>query len=167
MKPIPITAGKRIAETFGYDQVVIVARKTGRGEGTGEHVTTYGDGPGHRETAEMIGHFFKHRLMGWPEPTEDGNQEAPCEHFGAAAYRANVGLDPKWCPECGCPVLDPPSEGLLPPAMAVTLARSALGNLLTAVLQEDALQAMNADLRLAVKEARRVMGFPFESTEGS
>lgn len=38
MKSIPISAARRIAEDYGYDQVVIVARKVDGGE----HCTTYG-----------------------------------------------------------------------------------------------------------------------------
>lgn len=64
MKPIPITAGKRIAVEFDYDQVVIVARKVGGGE----HVTTYGKDKANCAVAAKMGNFFKHKLMGWPEP---------------------------------------------------------------------------------------------------
>lgn len=64
-QPIPIEAAKHIAETYGYDQVVIVARKVGP-EGC-EHVTTYGVDPEHSGVAARIGNFFKHKLMGWPE----------------------------------------------------------------------------------------------------
>jgi hypothetical protein len=38
MKPIPISAGKRIADLYDYDQVIIIARKVG--ENGGEHCTT-------------------------------------------------------------------------------------------------------------------------------
>lgn len=60
---IPISAGKLIADTYGYDQVVIVARKVGERE----HVTTYGVDKAHCDVAARMGHFFKHKLMGWPE----------------------------------------------------------------------------------------------------
>lgn len=65
---IPIKAGKRITEEYGYDQVVIVARKVG----FGEHVTTYGVDKANCDVAACIGDFFKHKLMGWtePEPSE-------------------------------------------------------------------------------------------------
>lgn len=62
--PIPVSAGQRIAEEFGYDQVVIVARKVG----VTEHVTTYGAGKEHSEVAKRIGRFFAYKLMGWPAP---------------------------------------------------------------------------------------------------
>lgn len=65
MKRIPINAGKRIAEEYGYDQVVIVARKVG--EGGGEHCTTYGVSAAHCAVAARIGDFFKYELMKWPK----------------------------------------------------------------------------------------------------
>lgn len=63
-QPIPISAGKRIAEEFGYDQVVIVGRRVGGFE----HVTTYGKDKENCRVAARMGDFFKHKLMGWPEP---------------------------------------------------------------------------------------------------
>lgn len=63
MKPIPISAGKRIADEYGYDQVIIIARKVG--PDGGEHCTTYGVTKEHCSVAASIGDFFKHRLMGW------------------------------------------------------------------------------------------------------
>jgi hypothetical protein len=69
---IPIAAGKRIADEYGYDQVVIVARKVGAGGR--EHVTTYGVDKAHCSVAARMGDFFKHKLMGWPAPDkETGN----------------------------------------------------------------------------------------------
>ena len=63
-KRIPITAGKRIAEEYGYDQVVIIARTVG--EGGLEHVTTYGINKEHCGIAAKMGDALK-RFMGWPE----------------------------------------------------------------------------------------------------
>lgn len=63
-KPIPIKAAQEIAEKYGYDQVVIIARKVGD-EGL-EHVTTYGRDKANCDVAARIGDFFKHNLMGWP-----------------------------------------------------------------------------------------------------
>lgn len=60
---IPIKAGREIAEKYGYDQVIIVARKVG--EGGGEHVTTYGVDTANCAVAAKIGDFFKYKLMGW------------------------------------------------------------------------------------------------------
>jgi hypothetical protein len=70
---IPIDAGKHIAEAYGYDQVVIVARKVG----DREHVTTYGVDKAHCDVAARMGNFFKHKLMGWPEPTAAALKEHP------------------------------------------------------------------------------------------
>lgn len=64
MKPIPIEAAKLVADRFGYDQVVIVARSVG--SDGGEHVTTYGRSVAHCSVAARMGKFFKHELMGWP-----------------------------------------------------------------------------------------------------
>ena len=63
MKPIPISAARVIAERYGYDQVVVIARKVGEGE----HCTTYGVDPANCDVAARIGNFFKHKIMGWPE----------------------------------------------------------------------------------------------------
>jgi hypothetical protein len=65
VKRIPIAAGQRIAEQYGYDQVVIIARKVG--DDGGEHVTTYGVTKAHCAVAAKIGDFIKHKIMGWPE----------------------------------------------------------------------------------------------------
>ncbi len=67
MKPIPISAARLVAEKYGYDQVVIVARKVGDHPAGGEHVTTYGVDKPNCDVAARIGNFFKHKLMGWPE----------------------------------------------------------------------------------------------------
>lgn len=43
MKPIPVLAARRIAEQYGYDQVIVIARRVGESpDPHGEHVTTYG-----------------------------------------------------------------------------------------------------------------------------
>lgn len=67
MKPIPISAAKKIADEYGYDQVVILARRVGDDpDPHGENVTTYGVNPAHCEVAARIGTTLKHHLMGWP-----------------------------------------------------------------------------------------------------
>lgn len=67
MKPIPITAAKSIAKRFGYDQVIIIARRVGEApEPHGEHVTTYGIDPTHCKVAARCGDALK-RFMGWPD----------------------------------------------------------------------------------------------------
>lgn len=63
-KNIPIAAAERIAKEYGYDQVVIVARRIDEVEG-GEHVTTYGVNKAHCNSAAKQGLAIK-RLMGWP-----------------------------------------------------------------------------------------------------
>lgn len=70
MVPIPIKAAKEIADTYGYDQVVIIARRvnTEDSEVGGEHVTTYGRSNAHCKVAANIGNFLKHKIMGWPSP---------------------------------------------------------------------------------------------------
>lgn len=66
MQPIPISAAQEIAEKFGYDQVVIIARKVGLSDvHSGEHVTTYGVDKAHCDVAARIGNFLKFTVMGW------------------------------------------------------------------------------------------------------
>lgn len=62
-QPIPISEARNIAETFGYSQVVIVARKVGT-NGV-EHVTTYGIDKENCDVAARIGNFLKFKVMGW------------------------------------------------------------------------------------------------------
>lgn len=57
MKRIPISAAKRVADLYGYDQVVIYARKVGD-EG-GEHMTTYGVDKVHCDIASRIAQTLK------------------------------------------------------------------------------------------------------------
>ena len=65
MKRIPITAAERVAKQYGYDQVIIIARKVG--DAGGEHVTTYGVDKDNCAVAARMGDFFKFKLMGWPD----------------------------------------------------------------------------------------------------
>ena len=62
MKRIPIAVGKRIAEEYDYDQVVIYARKVG--DGGGEWMTTYGVSKLHCAVAAKMGVVLK-QFMGW------------------------------------------------------------------------------------------------------
>ena len=65
MKRIPISAAERIAKDYGYDQVVIYARKVGEDpEPYGEHMTTYGVTKVHCGVAARIGDTLK-KFMGW------------------------------------------------------------------------------------------------------
>jgi hypothetical protein len=90
MKRIPIVACKYIAEQYGYDQVVVVARATGD-EG-GEHVTTYGRDKEHCAVAARMGDFFKHELMGWPKGANEWRpiKTYPRDH--------DAGADTDWGP---------------------------------------------------------------------
>lgn len=62
MKPIPISAAEKVAKSYGYDQVVIYARKVG--DAGGEHMTTYGVNKEHCSVAAQIGKTLQ-RWMGW------------------------------------------------------------------------------------------------------
>lgn len=73
MKRIPIAAAQNIAETYGYDQVVILARKVGEVPAPhGEHVTTYGVNRVHCSVAAMMGDKLK-QILQWP-PTPQKNR---------------------------------------------------------------------------------------------
>jgi hypothetical protein len=61
MTPVPIAAAKRIAEEYGYDQVIVITRRVG----AGEHVTTYGIDKQNCDAAAKIGDFLKFKVMGW------------------------------------------------------------------------------------------------------
>jgi len=65
MQAIPIVRARDIAERYGYDQVIIYARKVG--EGGGEHMTTYGRTKQHCDIAAKIGDFLKYKIMGWTQ----------------------------------------------------------------------------------------------------
>lgn len=65
MKEIPISAAKDIAKKYGYDQVVIYARKVDTEEQAGgEHMTTYGVNKEHCNIAARMGDTLK-KFMGW------------------------------------------------------------------------------------------------------
>ena len=67
MVDIPIAAAKRVAEDYGYDQVVIMARRCHTTpEPHGEHVTTYGRTVDHCRVAAMMGDKFK-RIALWSD----------------------------------------------------------------------------------------------------
>jgi len=72
MKPIPISAAEKIAKQFGYDQVVIIARRVGAPpDPYGEHVTTYGIDKTHCDVAARMGDHFKYKVMGWKKEDAD------------------------------------------------------------------------------------------------
>lgn len=65
LKPISIEAAKRIAKEYGYDQVLIYARRChDTPEPHGEHMTTYGRNREHCDVAARIGDTLKN-FMGW------------------------------------------------------------------------------------------------------
>lgn len=72
MKPIPISAAKRIADKYGYDQVIVVGRRTGDTPPHGEHCTTYGVNRVHCNVAAIIGRFFTQELMQWGKRQRGG-----------------------------------------------------------------------------------------------
>lgn len=74
MKPIPISAAESIAKRYGYDQVIIVARKVG--DDGGEHCTTYGKDQVHCDIASRAGEFLKFKVMGWvkDQPPNEGEK---------------------------------------------------------------------------------------------
>ena len=59
---VPIRAAENIAKDYGYDQVVIIARKVG--ENGVEHCTTYGVDKANCDVAARIGDFLKYKVMG-------------------------------------------------------------------------------------------------------
>lgn len=78
MTPIPICAAKFIAEGYGYDQVIIYARKVGDPandwKGGGEHMTTYGVDRTKCDAAAKIGDFLKYKIMGWKPDDNSANR---------------------------------------------------------------------------------------------
>jgi len=74
-KPIPIHVAADIAHEFGYDQVMIYARKVDRPAGVGEtasaaiqggeHMTTYGRNKEHCDVAARMAKFLQEKIMGW------------------------------------------------------------------------------------------------------
>lgn len=65
MKRIPIRAAADIASKYGYDQVIVFARKVGKGPDAGETLTTYGVTQTHCDVAARIGAFLRTTIMGW------------------------------------------------------------------------------------------------------
>lgn len=64
MLPIPIKDAKDIAKKYGYDQVVIYARKVGDFPDGGEHMTTYGVNKIHCDIAARMAKVLQ-KFMGW------------------------------------------------------------------------------------------------------
>lgn len=67
MFPIPVSVAREVADRYGYDQVVIIARRVGEPpDPCGEHVTTDGVDERHALAAARAGVALK-RFMGWPD----------------------------------------------------------------------------------------------------
>ena len=65
MKSIPLSEAKRIAKEYGYDQVIIYARRVGEKPNPhGEHMTTYGINKTHCDIARILGNSLKN-FMNW------------------------------------------------------------------------------------------------------
>jgi len=65
MKRIPIKAAQEIAEKYGYDQVLIYARKVGDApDPHGEHLTTYGINKAHCDAMATISKYLQ-KIMKW------------------------------------------------------------------------------------------------------
>lgn len=117
MKAIPIRAAARIAHEYGYDQVVIIARKTGADPHPhGEHVTTYGVDRIHCIVAARMGAALK-RFMGWPEPSSPGSS-SPGQSTTLAGNEAGAPAEPAPpTPDSGpLPAAPEPSHGTVLPA---------------------------------------------------
>lgn len=73
LKPIPIDAAKRVADQYGYDQVIVFGRRVGDAPNPhGEHLTTYGVNKIHCDVAAQVGNFLKTKIMGWHEAATAG-----------------------------------------------------------------------------------------------
>jgi hypothetical protein len=71
MLPIPISAAKLISTAYGYDQVIIIARRVGEApDDHGEHVTTYGSDRANCDVAAKIGKHITSKIMMWPEDSK-------------------------------------------------------------------------------------------------
>lgn len=87
MTPIPIDAAREIAERYGYDQVLIYARKVGEDPAPhGEHMTTYGVSREHCSVAARMAAVLQ-RFMGWQVEKIDSPDEdiPPSVLVGGAA----------------------------------------------------------------------------------
>ncbi|WP_279480301.1 hypothetical protein [Aureimonas sp. SK2] len=64
--PIPVSAAQEICVAYGYDQIIILARRVGdEDDAGGEHLTTYGLTDEHSNAAAQIGFHLRSKVMGW------------------------------------------------------------------------------------------------------
>ena len=68
---------KRVADDFGFDQIVLIARKVGTGPANGEHVSSYGRDKQHCDVAAVMADVIKYRIMGWKPDTVIDWQDKP------------------------------------------------------------------------------------------
>lgn len=73
MKRIPIKAARQIADAYGYDQVMVYARKVGEGE----HMTTYGVNKEHCSAIARVASFLQREIMGWTKNSETKSAQTP------------------------------------------------------------------------------------------
>lgn len=92
-KPVPISAARIIAKNFGYDQVIIIARKVGDAPEGGEHCTTYGVDKANCDVAASIGDFLKFKVMGWVTAEKAGAEQSKKPRHDIAAQVATLGAD--------------------------------------------------------------------------
>jgi hypothetical protein len=96
MTPIPVEDAKLVAETRGYDQLVIIGRKVG--QDGGEHVTTYGANPEHCAIAAMMGDKLK-EIMQWPARQFHVTAELVAGEIMLTLYETNdAGPMKEWSP---------------------------------------------------------------------
>ena len=68
MFPISSAAAGEIGAAFGYDQVIVIARRVGAAPAPhGEHCATWGIDADHRGAAAAIGRMLTRGPMGWEE----------------------------------------------------------------------------------------------------
>jgi hypothetical protein len=79
---IPVEAARAIALEFGWDQIVVIARRVGGCE----HVTTYGVDEANSKVAAIAGNALK-RIMGWPDVECQAQPHHIGEHHWARAWR--------------------------------------------------------------------------------
>lgn len=102
MKPIPISAASAIAKKYGYDQVIIIARRVGNDpDPHGEHCTTYGIDKAHCEVAAKIGEFLKYKVMGWDAEhlVDDHDHVWTSTRYGGAVCSCGKYANGWYCPD--------------------------------------------------------------------
>ena len=95
-KTIPIRVARDIARGFGYDQVIVFARKVG--EDGVEHMTTYGVNKAHCDSAAQQGRVLQ-RFMGWPNVPDEPPAVLPkgvaCTCGHSSSYHGDFGCGVK------------------------------------------------------------------------